>query len=99
LDEPDLVLNSLYVTNGSRNFGNFSDKEVDSLIDEQSRTTDLNKRRQLVLRLQERLLETSPYPIAFWSVYRRAFWNEVHEYKPGPGVHVNLKMDHVWMNK
>ena len=99
LDEPDLVLNSLYVTNGSRNFGNFSDKEVDSLIDEQSRTTDLNKRKQLVLRLQERLLETSPYPIAFWSVYRRAFWNEVHEYKPGPGVHVNLKMDHVWMNK
>ncbi len=99
LDEPDLVLNSLYVTNGSRNFGNFSDKEVDSLIDEQSRTTDLNKRKQLVLRLQERLLETSPYPIAFWSVYRRAFWNEVHEYKPGPGVHVNLKMDHVWMSK
>ncbi|MEK7874331.1 MAG: ABC transporter substrate-binding protein [Chloroflexota bacterium] len=99
LDEPDLVLNSLYVSNGSRNFGNFSDKEVDALINEQSLTTDFAKRRQLVLRLQERLLETGSYPIAFWSVYRRAWWNEVHDYKPGPGVHVNLKLDHVWLSK
>lgn len=96
LDDPDSIA-SIYTTGGSRNFGSFSDSEVDALFKEQARTLDTARRKELVRKAQMRLLELVPYPVVYWSFYQRAWWKEVKDYDPGPGSYVNLKMDRVWL--
>lgn len=57
--EPDAQLYTRHHTKGARNFQRLSDPELDSLIEEQRREPDTAKRKQLVMKAQERL----------WSLY------------------------------
>lgn len=98
LDDPD-VATAYYVTNGARNFGDFSDKQVDELLDKQARTIDVNERKKMVRQLQERMLELAPYPILYWDLYNMGYWKEVRGYKPGGGAFSHSALIDVWLAK
>ncbi len=99
IDDPDPPFAAIYATNGPRNSGSFSDAELDAMFQEQQRTLDVTKRKQIARKMQERVLELAAYPVGFWDVYQRGFWNEVKDFIPGPGPYVNLKLDRVWLDK
>ncbi|HEV3214118.1 MAG TPA: ABC transporter substrate-binding protein [Vicinamibacterales bacterium] len=66
--DPDIlrrVFHSQMVPPAGFNRGHFSDAEVDRLLDDAARATDLESRRQRYARVQERLAELAPY-ISLW---------------------------------
>ena len=68
LADPDIlrrVFHSQQVPPAGFNRGRFSDPEVDRLIDEASKATDYETRRQLYGRVQQLLAEAAPY-ISLW---------------------------------
>jgi peptide/nickel transport system substrate-binding protein len=68
LADPDIlrrVFHSQQVPPSGFNRGHFSDPEVDRLIDEASKATDYETRRQLYGRVQQLLAEAAPY-ISLW---------------------------------
>ena len=98
LDDPDLFF-ALYTTGSTRNYGGFSDKQIDELFQQEKQTLDVAQRKALVRKAQQRLLDLAVHPILFWNVSKRAWWNEVKDYLPAPGSFVNLKMDRVWLDR
>ena len=98
LDDPDTFF-AYYVTGSPRNYGAFSDKEIDNLFEQEKKTLDVAQRKALTVKAQQRILELALHPVAFWFVFQRAWWNEVKDYDPGPGSFVNLEMDRVWLDR
>lgn len=99
MDDPDPTFAALYVTDGSRNFGSFSDKQIDAMYDQQTRTLDIAKRKEIVRNMQLRIIELGGYIVSYWDLYYRAWWKEVRDYEPGNGLYDNLKMDKVWISR
>ncbi|MBI2907455.1 MAG: hypothetical protein HYX92_07380 [Chloroflexi bacterium] len=99
VDDPDSILTGYYVTGAPRNFGEFSDREIDELSRKQAAMMDVTERRKVVLQAQERILELGMYVVLFWDSYNVAFWKEVRGFKPGFGGFNLNNLDHVWLDK
>ncbi|MBI2906942.1 MAG: hypothetical protein HYX92_04735 [Chloroflexi bacterium] len=95
--DPDQVLGESFITGVPYNFEEFSDEKFDKWYEEQARTTDPAKRKQMVLDMQRRLHELVPSSILFWYAYEFANWKEVSDLKPGIGPYNNLKFQNVWL--
>ncbi len=60
VDDPDTQFYENFVCGAHRNYTNYCNKEVDELVDQQSRETDLDKRRKLVWEIQRSWSRTMP---------------------------------------
>lgn len=98
-DDPDQVFGQNFVGGVPRNFSEFSDQQVDKWYDEQSRTLDTAKRKEIVLNMQRRMFELIPAAMVLWTVYELGSWKEVRDLKPGIGVYNNLKFQNVWLER
>jgi peptide/nickel transport system substrate-binding protein len=65
VDDPDQHFYEHYVCDSPRNYPGYCNKEVDALIDRQSRESDLQRRRELVWEIDRRLQEDVARPIIF----------------------------------
>lgn len=72
-DDPDQGLYSYYHSKGSANHTNIKDAQLDSLLEAQRVEMDYQKRRDLVLKAQRRLLELSPRVFIANSVSRTLY--------------------------
>ena len=63
--EVDAQLAVRHSCGGSRNFGGFCDQEVEKLIAEQRRTLELEKRKAVVLKIQQILIDKVPHIFLF----------------------------------
>ncbi|MBI2908313.1 MAG: ABC transporter substrate-binding protein [Chloroflexi bacterium] len=97
--DPDETLYTYYYTGGSRNYGDFSDKEVDALIEKQAQTLDKAAREAILAQIEKRVNELMPRVILFSDLYMTGAWNEVKNFKPGPGIHPWGKFDFMWLDK
>ena len=70
LDDPDQQFYENYSCGSQRNLGQYCDKEVDKLIDQQSRETDHEKRKKLVWEIDRKLQREGVRPML--SHYRAA---------------------------
>jgi len=66
VDDPDPQFYENYVCGGVRNYTSYCDPEVDKLVDRQSVEPDVNKRRQLVWQIEQKLAEDAARPILFY---------------------------------
>ncbi|MBI2906336.1 MAG: hypothetical protein HYX92_01630 [Chloroflexi bacterium] len=98
-DDPDAIFSAYYITGGSMNFGQFSDKQVDELFAKQTAMLDEAERKKVVIDIQKRILELAAYSIVFWDAYNMGFWREVRGYKPGFGPYTHNSLDRVWLAK
>lgn len=97
--DPDETLFTYYKTGGSRNFGDFSNREIDALIDQQARTLDVKAREAILAEIERKSVELAPTVIFFWDVWRAGAWKEVRNWSPGPGNFPWGKLDYVWLAK
>ncbi|MBI2908406.1 MAG: ABC transporter substrate-binding protein [Chloroflexi bacterium] len=95
--DPDETLNTFYVTGGSANFGNYSDKALDELITRQSATLDVEARKRILAEIETKVLEQVPMFVSFFDVLQTGVWKRVRNYRPGPGVHPWNKFDMAWL--
>ncbi|MBI2907239.1 MAG: ABC transporter substrate-binding protein [Chloroflexi bacterium] len=94
--DPDEPLYTYYATTGD-NWGRFSDKEIDELIEKQARTIDVKARQAILSDIEKRLLDKVPISLVFWDVFQLGAWKEVRNFSPGPGIHPWGKLDQVWL--
>lgn len=97
--DPDETLFTYYATGGSRNFGDYSDKALDDLIQKQSRTLEEAARKTILADIEKKLMDQVPMVICFWDVLHAGAWKEVRDFKPGPGIHPWGKLDMAWLAK
>jgi peptide/nickel transport system substrate-binding protein len=66
--DPDLLLRQAYYTGASRNYGKYSNSQVDALIDKQAQEPDVDRRTQILYELQRLLLTDMPVAVEFYTV-------------------------------
>ena len=100
LDDPDVNFYENYACGSERNYTKYCNPEVDKLIDQQSRETDLAKRRKLVWEVEKKLAEDVARPIITqnvtglcWQPYVKNF--VLHH----NGIYNNWRFDDVWLDK
>jgi len=67
VDDPDTLFYENYVCGAERNYTGYCNREVDSMIDQQSAESDLEKRKKLVWEIERRLAEDDARPIIFYQ--------------------------------
>jgi len=67
VDDPDQMFYENYACGSDRNYTGFCDKNVDALIDRQSREADPEKRRQIVWEIERTLARDASRPIIFYT--------------------------------
>jgi peptide/nickel transport system substrate-binding protein len=63
--DPEFWLNYYFHSKGTANFGDYSNPEIDRLIELQREETDVNKRREIVFKIQEMTAEDVPQIFLF----------------------------------
>ena len=67
VDDPDVAFYENYYTGSLRNYTNYSNPEVDKLIDRQSAEPNFDKRKKLVAEIEKKLIEDDARPILFYN--------------------------------
>ncbi|MBI2910372.1 MAG: ABC transporter substrate-binding protein [Chloroflexi bacterium] len=94
--DPDQIFSGNFARGVPRNFGDFYDEKVTAWYEEQDRILDVAKRREVVLNMQRRMHELSPYVVLYWAVYELGFWKEVRNLKDA-STYNNMKFQDVWL--
>ncbi|MBI2906237.1 MAG: hypothetical protein HYX92_01135 [Chloroflexi bacterium] len=95
--EPGVILGDAYLTKGAQNYVGFSDREFDRMFDEQMRTMDVAKRKELLLKMQHRILEMVPFVLSHWIDDLMGLWPEVRDYKHGLTLYDNFQHENTWL--
>jgi len=66
IDDPDPAFYENYVCGALRNYTGYCNPEVDTLVDQQSAETDIEKRKRLVWQIERKLVEDDARPILFY---------------------------------
>ena len=100
VDDPDVNLVENYTCNSERNYTQYCNPEIDKLIFQQSKETDLEKRKRIVWEVERKLAEEVVRPMIF---HNRAAtcW---HPHVKGVVLHQNSiygnwRLEDVWMEK
>ena len=67
VDDPDVAFYENYKCGAPRNYTNYCNAEVDTLIDQQSAEADAAKRKKLVWEIERRLIADDARPILFYT--------------------------------
>jgi peptide/nickel transport system substrate-binding protein len=99
-DDPDINFIENYSCKSERNYTQYCNPEVEKLIDEQSAETDVEKRRQLVWKIEYLLNEDVARPIIYhdraahcWHPYVKGFVTHMNS------IYSNWRYEDVWLDK
>ncbi|MBI2909013.1 MAG: ABC transporter substrate-binding protein [Chloroflexi bacterium] len=100
VNDPDLFLN-LVVTGGGRNYGKFSDKQIDEWYDQQSKTIDVAKRKEIVNQAQRRALDLAALPVVYGNLLDLPYWKCIKNFYPEKqfGYYNNYKKQDIWLDQ
>ena len=100
VDDPDVNLYENYSCTSERNLTKYCNKEVDALIDKQSREADVAKRKQIVWEIERKLAEDLARPIILydraatcWQPHLKGF--VLHH----NSIYNNWRYEDVWLDK
>ena len=84
-DPDDFLYNVFYTDNGG-NLGNFSDPELDALLERGRQASDQEERRDIYRQAQERILELAPHVFLFHSAQYEALQENVQGFEHFPNT-------------
>jgi peptide/nickel transport system substrate-binding protein len=100
VDDPDVNLYENYACDSERNLTKYCNKEVDALIEKQSREADAAKRREIVWEVERRLAQDLARPIIYydrqatcWQPHLKGF--VLHH----NSIYNNWRYEDVWLDK
>lgn len=100
VDDPDSNLVENYTCKSERNYTEYCNKEVDSLIFAQSAETDPAKRRAMVMDIQMKLIQDVARPIIYYSRTATCWQPHVKGYVANRnGIYNNSRYENVWLDK
>ena len=99
IDDPSQTIGLFWTTGASRNYGGWSDAQIDAMYTEQESTTDEARRKRIVADLQTRLYDSAYYVVLAWAATP---WIRKPEMRNMPlgGSFVNRgRYDKTWIDK
>jgi len=99
IDDPDANFFENYRCGSPRNYSAYCNPEVDRLMDEASATLDVQRRRELVWRIDEILQLDGARPVMGWNVDFVLMWPYVKGYVPQHVMYNYGRMQDVWLAK
>jgi peptide/nickel transport system substrate-binding protein len=100
VDDPDVNLYENYSCGSARNLTQYCNKDVDALIEKQSREPDTQKRKQIVWEIERHLAEDLARPIIYyeraatcWQPQLKGF---VHHEN---SIYNNWRFEDVWLDR
>jgi len=85
IDDPDPAFYENYVCGALRNYTGYCNPAVDKLVDRQSAESDIEKRKQLVWQIEQKLAEDDVRPILFYPRGANCRQPQLH----GLAIHAN----------
>ena len=85
VDDPDPAFYENHVCGALRNYTGYCNPEVDRLVDRQSAESDIEKRKQLVWQIEQKLAEDDVRPILFYPRGANCWQPQLH----GLTIHAN----------
>ena len=67
MDDPDQQLYENYACGSERNYSGYCDRDVEQLLDRQSRESDQEKRKRLVWEIDKKLQQDGARPIIYYN--------------------------------
>jgi len=98
-DDPDANFYENFKCGSARNYSDYCSKEIDSLIEKQSQTTDQKKRLQLVNEIDKRLQLDGARLMLGWSKEYVVMWPYVKNVVPHQSIYNYGRMQEVWLDK
>jgi peptide/nickel transport system substrate-binding protein len=98
-DDPDANFYENFKCGSARNYSDYCSKEIDSLIEKQSQTTDQKKRLQLVNEIDKRLQLDGARLMLGWSKEYVVMWPYVKNLVPHQSIYNYGRMQEIWLNK
>lgn len=100
VDDPDVNLVENYTCNSERNYTQYCNPEIDKLIFQQSKETDLEKRKRIVWEVERKLAEEVVRPMIFHNRAATCWYPHVkgvvlHQ----NSIYGNWRLEDVWMEK
>jgi len=100
VDDPDVNFYENYTCNSERNYTKYCNPELEKVIDQQSRESDLEKRRKLVWQIERDLIEDLARPV----IYHQRSATCWHPHVKGIVLHQNSiyngwRLEDVWLDK
>ncbi len=99
LDDPVHTFGLFWITSGSRNYGEFSDPEIDALFTEQENTTDPARRRAAINEMLELAYDQATYVILGWASTPWVIKPEVKGLVLGSAFSNRGRYDTTWLDK
>ncbi len=96
-DPDDFLFNVFYTDNGG-NLGNFSDPELDALLEQGRRVADQEERRAVYEQAQQRILELAPHVFLFHSSQFEALRSDVLGFEHFPNTSY-LGLRTTWLDR
>ncbi|MFO7547089.1 MAG: ABC transporter substrate-binding protein [Trueperaceae bacterium] len=96
-DPDDFLFNVFYTDNGG-NLGNFSDPELDVLLERGRQVSDQEERRAIYVEAQERILDLAPHVFLFHSSQFEALRNDVMGFEHFPNTSY-LGLRTTWLDR
>lgn len=97
--DPDGLLPLNYRSSAARNYSRLVDRETDGLIDEQSRTMDVVKRKEILREIDRRMTENIPAVTTHWFDYMYAWWRTTVHFVPPLTSTSNVRFAGAWLTK
>src|SRR5438309_6141608 len=98
-DDPDANFYENFKCGSARNYSDYCSKEIDSLIEKQSQTTDQKKRLQLVNEIDKRLQLDGARLMLGWSKEYVVMWPYVKNVVPHQSIYNYGRMQEVWLDE
>jgi peptide/nickel transport system substrate-binding protein len=100
VDDPDSMLNENFACNSQNNFTKYCNPEVDKLLAAQSAERDVQKRKEIVWKIERILIEEVARPVISHGVASQC----KHPYVKGHVRHLNSiynnwRLDNIWFDK
>jgi peptide/nickel transport system substrate-binding protein len=77
VDDPDPAFYENYVCGAMRNYTGYCNREIDKMVDEQSATSDVAKRKQMVWAIEKKLADDDARPILFYPRAANCYYPKV----------------------
>jgi ABC-type transport system substrate-binding protein len=96
--DPDQLFRSYYYTNGSNNFGKYSDATFDQMLDRQRAIFDLGPRKAAVKEILRYLIDNAPYTVWASRDQPNAWQSKVRDFSAEPIRVPGHQYERVWLD-
>ena len=98
--DPDAIIAGSYVTTGTRNYSKWEPAKITELNAAQQTETDLDKRRELVLEMNDYILnQDTPFVITHWTLLAPYVDNQIKNYHIASVFPAHTMKEHLWFEE